>query len=88
MNDIEILKEINQNSKMGMDSLTTILKKVTDEDFKDLLNTQHNEYQNIYDRTQELLVKNNAEMKDTPSMQKAIDVYKRQVLNLVGNNSK
>lgn len=60
MNDIEILKEINQNSKMGMDSLTTILKKVTDEDFKDLLNTQHNEYQNIYDRTQELLVKNNA----------------------------
>ena len=72
MNDIEILKEINQNSKMGMDSLTTILKKVTDEDFKDLLNTQHNEYQNIYDRTQELLVKNNAEMKDTPSMQKAM----------------
>lgn len=72
MNDIEILKEINQNSKMGMDSLTTILRKVTDEDFKDLLNTQHNEYQNIYDRTQELLVKNNAEMKDTPSMQKAM----------------
>ena len=72
MNDIEILKEINQNSKMGIDSLTTILKKVTDEDFKDLLNTQHNEYQNIYDRTQELLVKNNAEMKDTPSMQKAM----------------
>ena len=72
MNDIEILREINQNSKMGMDSLTTILKKVTDEDFKDLLNTQHNEYQNIYDRTQELLVKNNAEMKDTPSMQKAM----------------
>ena len=26
MNDIEILREINQNSKMGMDSLTTILK--------------------------------------------------------------
>lgn len=72
MNDIEILREINQNSKMGMDSLTTILKKVTDEDFKDLLNTQHNEYQNIYDRTQELLVKNKAEMKDTPSMQKAM----------------
>ena len=58
MNDIEILREINQNSKMGMDSLTTILKKVTDEDFND--------------RTQELLVKNNAEMKDTPSMQKAM----------------
>ena len=86
MNDIEILKEINQNSKMGMDSLTTILKKVTDEDFKDLLNTQHNEYQNIYDRTQELLVKNNAEMKDTPSMQKAMS-WKGIQLNTANDSS-
>ena len=26
-NEIEILKEINQNTKMGMDSLSTIIKK-------------------------------------------------------------
>lgn len=70
--EIEILKEINKNTKMGMDSLTTIIKKVEDTEFKDLLNTQHNEYQNIYDRTQELLVQNNVQMDDTPSMQKAM----------------
>lgn len=57
MKEFEILKEINQNAKMGMDSLSTVLKKSQDTKFKDLLNTQHNEYQNIYDRTQELLVK-------------------------------
>lgn len=71
-NEIEILKEINQNTKMGMDSLSTIIKKTEDKDFKELLNTQHNEYQNIYDRTQELLVKNNAQIEDTPNMLKAM----------------
>ena len=30
MNEIEILKEINQNAKMGMDSLTTVIEKVED----------------------------------------------------------
>ncbi len=72
MKDVDILKEINQNAKMGMDSLTSVIKKVNDVEFKDLLNTQHNEYQNIFDRSQELLVKNNVQMKDTPSMQKAM----------------
>ena len=36
MNDIEILKEINQNSKMGMDTQTTILKKETEDEYKDI----------------------------------------------------
>ena len=72
MEDIEILKEVNQNSKMGMDSLTTVIKKVEDEEFKNLLNTQHNEYQNIFDRTQELLIKHHEGIEDTPTMQKAM----------------
>jgi len=72
MEDIEILKEINKNSKMGMDSLTTVIKKVEDEEFKNLLNTQHDEYQNIFDRTQELLIKHNTPIQDTPPMQKAM----------------
>ena len=72
MEEIELLKEINQNSQMGMDSLSTILKKTHDSDFKNLLNSQHDEYQNIFDRTQELLVKNNAQMEDTPTVQKAM----------------
>ena len=70
--DVDILKEINQNTKMGMDSLSTIIKKAEDKEFKNLLNTQHDEYQNIYDRTQELLVKNNTKMEDTPNMLKAM----------------
>ena len=88
-NEIEILKEINQNSKMGMDSLSTVLKKVEDSDFKELLNTQHDEYQNIYDRTQELLIKHNASMEDTPPMQKAMSWMGIQLNTLTdSSNSK
>lgn len=86
MEEFEILKEINQNAKMGMDSLSTILKKSQDTKFKDLLNTQHDEYQNIYDRTQELLVKNNLQMEDTPTMQKAMSWMGIQ-LNTVNDTS-
>ncbi len=71
---------------MGMDSLSTVLKKSQDTKFKDLLNTQHNEYQNIYDRTQELLVKNNLQMEDTPTMQKAMSWMGIQ-LNTVNDTS-
>lgn len=86
MKEFEILKEINQNAKMGMDSLSTVLKKSQDTKFKDLLNTQHNEYQNIYDRTQELLVKNNFQMEDTQTMQKAMSWMGIQ-LNTVNDTS-
>ena len=72
MQEINILKEINKDAKMGMDSITMVNEKVQDEKFKELLNEQHNEYQNIFDRTQELLVQNNEDMQDVPSMQKAM----------------
>ena len=72
MQEIEILKEINKDAKMGMDSITMVNEKVQDEKFRKLLDNQHNEYQNIFDRTQELLVQNNEYMKDVPSMQKAM----------------
>jgi len=70
MQEIEILKEISKDSKMGMDSITMVGKKVQDEDFKKLLDEQHNEYQNIFDRTQELLVKHDENIEDVPTMQK------------------
>ncbi len=72
MQEIEILKEINKDAKMGMDSLTMVTKKVEDEKFKKLLNSQHDEYQNIFDRTQELLVQENKNIQDVPTMQKVM----------------
>ena len=70
MREIEILKEINKNAKMGMDALTEVTPKVQDNNFKELLDTQHNEYQNIFDRSQEILVQKGEKMEDVPAMQK------------------
>ena len=70
MKEIEILKEISKDSKMGMDSINMVGEKVQDEKFQKLLDEQHNEYQNIFDRTQELLVQNNETIEDVPMMQK------------------
>ena len=72
MQEIEILKEISKDAKMGMDSLTTITDKAQDEKFKKILNNQHDEYQNIFDRSQELLIQQGENYEDAPSMQKVM----------------
>ena len=70
MQEIEILKEISKDSKMGMDSINMVGEKVQDEKFQKLLDEQHNEYQNIFDRTQEILKQYGETIEDVPAMQK------------------
>ena len=70
MQEIEILKEISKDSKMGMDSINMVGEKVQDEKFQKLLDEQHNEYQNIFDRTQEILKQHGEKIEDVPAMQK------------------
>ena len=70
MQEIEILKEISKASKMGMDSINMVGDKVQDEKFQKLLDEQHNEYQNIFDRTQEILKQHDETIEDVPAMQK------------------
>ena len=70
MQEIEILKEISKDSKMGMDSINIVEEKVQDEKFQKLLDEQHNEYQNIFDRTQEILKQHGETIEDVPAMQK------------------
>lgn len=70
MQEIEILKEISKDSKMGMDSINMVGEKVQDEKFQKLLDEQHNEYQNIFDRTQEILKQHGEAIEDVPAMQK------------------
>ena len=70
MQEIEILKEISKDSKMGMDSINMVGEKVQDEKFQKFLNEQHNEYQNIFDRTQEILKQHGETIEDVPTMQK------------------
>ena len=42
-----ILNEINKGIKMGMDSISTIAEKVTDDQLKDDLQSEYNQYNSI-----------------------------------------
>lgn len=48
--NLTILNEINKAAKMGMDSITYVLKKVGDENMKENLTTQYAEYGKIVDK--------------------------------------
>lgn len=72
MNEIDILKEINKNAKTGINGLNYTLEKVQDNDLKDLLYNERNEYENIYDRTKELLLGKNEKVEDTKTFQKVM----------------
>lgn len=72
MNELQILKEINKDAKTGLDGLSYTLEKVEDNHLKNLLYTEKDSYQNIYDRTKELLIQNNEEVEDTSPVQKAM----------------
>ena len=48
--NLTILNEINKAAKMGMDSISYVLKKVGDENMKENLTFQYTEYGRIIDR--------------------------------------
>lgn len=70
MNEIDILKEINKNSKTGIEGLNYTLEKVENNNLKVLLYKEKDEYKNIYDRTKELLIQKNEKTEDIKTMQK------------------
>lgn len=48
--NLTILNEINKSAKMGMDSISYVMKKVEDENMKENLSTQFSEYGKIVDK--------------------------------------
>lgn len=72
MNEIDILKEINKNAKTGIDGLNFTLDKVQSDDLRDLLYKERNEYENIYDRTKEILTQKDEDIEDTKAFQKVM----------------
>ena len=54
LNDLNVLDEINKGATMGMDAIEFIEKKVGDENFRNVLNTEYGKYQEISNRANEL----------------------------------
>ena len=72
-NNINALNEINKGCLMGIESLEIILKKIEEPTFKELLEKQINEYQDISIRTDELYREyTNKDIDKTTTMEKAM----------------
>jgi len=53
-NDLNILDEVNKGATMGMDAISYVSEKVTDHDFKQVLDTEYNKYKKISERVNDL----------------------------------
>lgn len=61
--NIEFLNYIYQNAEMGDNSISELLKIITDQTFKNSIESQLHEYQMILDKTTALLAKFNGDVK-------------------------
>lgn len=71
-NEQYILNTVNKGLKMGMDSISTISEKVGDENFKDDLIYQYNQYNDILNRVNAELQNFNDLPAELPPMQKVM----------------
>ena len=70
--NIKVLNEIHKGLVMGMESLSVIEPKVTDDSFRNLINSQYNEYTDILINVNSELSKYNTSGDDTSTMQKVM----------------
>lgn len=68
--NLTILNEINKAAKMGMDSISYVLKKVGDETMKENLSSQNSEYGKIVDRVNSEFAKYGEIPDEAPVMDK------------------
>lgn len=55
--NLNVLDEVNKGATMGMDAINYILDKVEDNNFKNFLELQYNEYENISKKVNEIYSK-------------------------------
>lgn len=67
--NLKVLREIHKGAQMGMDAISYVADKVVDDDFKRELSSQHNQYDDILTRVNDLYtnygeVPNDGNLKD------------------------
>ena len=88
--NLNILDEVNKGATMGMDAITYILEKVQNDEFKQVLDTEYNKYEQISNRVNDLY-NNYSDKKphETNAMNKAMTWYGIQMKTITDDtNSK
>lgn len=68
--NIELLNYIHQNSEMGQNTLNQLIKIVEDNSFKEVLQSQFNEYKKIFDLSEAKINEQNKEAKEINTFSK------------------
>lgn len=66
----EMLNYIHQNAEMGQNTITKLIDIVEDGEFKSALQSQFNEYKQIFDETEKIVNKYGKTTKDINTLQK------------------
>ncbi len=74
--NLNILDEVNKGATMGMDAISYVCEKVTDNDLKKVLNVEYNKYQDISNRVNDLYnTYSSKEPHETNAMNKMMTWY-------------
>lgn len=87
--ELNILDEINKGATMGMDAINLIKEKVTDDkEFKQVLNTEFNKYQNISQRVNNIYDNYSSKEPHEPNtMEKMMTWYGIQMKTITDDSS-
>ncbi len=82
----KVLNEIHKGLIMGMESLSVIEPKISSDEFRRLINSQYNEYQNILLNVNSNLEQYNIKGEDTSPMQKVMGWSSIQMSTLMDDS--
>ncbi len=86
--NLNILDEVNKGATMGMDAISYVSEKVKDNNFKQVLDTEYNKYQNISNRVNDLYSNySDKEPHETNAMNKMITWYGIQMKTMMDDTT-
>ena len=86
--NLNILDEVNKGATMGMDAISYVSEKVTDDKFKNVLDTEYNKYQKISERVNDLYSNyTDKEPHETNAMNKMMTWYGIQMKTMADDTT-
>ena len=86
--DLNILDEVNKGATMGMDAISFVSQKVTDNEFKQVLDTEYNKYKKISQRVNDLYGNyTDKEPHETNAMNKMMTWYGIQMKTMMDDTT-
>ena len=86
--NLNILDEVNKGATMGMDAISYVSEKVTDDKFKNVLDTEYNKYKKISQRVNDLYDNySDKEPHETNAMNKMMTWYGIQMKTMADDST-